>query len=134
MHARRLLLVGIVIALCACPKKDPAAPEPTRFAFHEGDVLVSKGAQVRVSKILKIEPFPGGGSTFHMMSYREVFTNVDDARSAFRNKQLNVLVMHAPIDGASYSSAKYAVLGNEPVTAADLEGYRTYMEMTGGSN
>jgi hypothetical protein len=134
VYARRLSVVGIVIALSACPKKEPAAPEPAHVAFHEGDVLASRGAEVRVSKILKIEPFPGGGLTFHVLSYRDKFTSVDDARAAYRNKKLHVLIMHAPIDSADFSPEKDVVLANEPVTDAELEGYRTYLEMTKGSN
>ena len=103
--------------------------EPAKINFREGDVLASKGQNVSVSKILKIERTRGGDTTFHMWIYQEEFTSLEDARHAYLQKQLHVLVMHAPVDGAAYNAENTSVLGHDPVTDDELEGYRTFLEM-----
>jgi hypothetical protein len=137
VNRRGWTLAAIALALCACSRKEklvPPEPVQANAAFREGDVLASNPPEVRVSKLLKIEPFPGGGLTFHVLSYKESFPTVAEAKQAYQQKKLHVFMWHAPIDGASYKPAAYTVLDNRPVTDEELQGYRTYVEMTRGGN
>jgi hypothetical protein len=130
----RIALACVALSLGACVKKESATPPEPKLAFHEGDVIASQPPEVRVSKLLKIESIPGGGLTFHVLSYKEKFATVAEAKQAHKQNKLHVFMWHAPIDGQSFKPTEDTVIDDRPVTEQELQGYRTYLEMTGGKN
>ena len=97
-------------------------------------MIASHPPKVRVSKLLKIEPSPAGDLTFHVLSYKESFATIDEAKQAYQQNKLHVFIWHAPIDGLSFKPSEDTVIDNQPVTHEELQGYRTYVEMTRGNN
>jgi hypothetical protein len=141
-RALAAVLACIALSAGACKREGaapaaapvPPATKPVPMAFHEGDVIAEKASKVTVFKLLKIESLPGGNLTFHILSYKESFATVDEAKHAYEQKKLTVFIWHAPVDGLGVDPATNIVLANQPVTDKELQGYRTYVEMTGGRN
>jgi len=95
--------------------------------MQPGDVVVlpPQDGAYGVAKLLRIDPDPGGGETFHCVFYQPVW-NVPVPEAV---DGLNVLAWHAPIDGAAIRRDG-RVLCNLPVTQEELFGFYEYLKQT----
>jgi len=95
--------------------------ESSQLTLHEGDVVIKRDAlKWSVMKILKIdEEF----SILHVALYNSVYVKptLEDVR------QMEPFIMHVPI-ALTPENTEGVLVGNIPVTEADLEGYRAYEE------
>jgi hypothetical protein len=129
-----LLLPLLAVAATAGCRRDAPTTESAPIGprrFRDGDVLASKRAPVHVSKLLEVEALGDAGTAFHMMLFDGEFASAEAAKRAYASKSLRVAVMHAPMDGASYTPETHEVIGHEPVTPDEVEGYRAYREAVG---
>src|SRR4051812_1472747 len=121
-------------------------PEYKQFPFNEGDLLVSRRSDGKfaVNKILKVDRFDfRKGSSINIQgqvftateedyllvvsaAYGEPeFASLDEARAAAEAGLWNVKIGHAPTR-APGAAAGATLVGNAPVTDAELEGYKIW--------
>jgi hypothetical protein len=104
----------------------------TLTTFRTGDVIAPRAAPFHVSKVLRVDLFGDAFSIVHLRTYGPEQPSLEAARRAYEDGELSVWVGHAPIDGAGFTDASFALLGRETVSEDELEGYRYYREAMGG--
>jgi hypothetical protein len=121
-------------------------PEYKQFPFKEGDLLVSRrnDGKFAVNKILKVDRFDfRKGSSISIQGQvftateddyllvvsvalgDYLFSSMDDARAAARAGTWKAKVRHIP-NRPPGAAAGQVLVGNAPVTDAELEGYRIW--------
>ncbi len=115
-----VIIASLICMMMGCkPAEDDT--QSTQLTLHEGDVVATRNAgRWSVKKILKIdEEF----SILHVTLYHSVYLRptLEDVR------QMEPFVMHVPL-ALTPENTEGVLIGNVPITEADLEGYRWYEE------
>ncbi len=98
-----------------------------KLQLKSGDLIVQQSGENswRAIRILEVDPWPDGTFTAHCLFYAHstLKPDVDSLRYA------DIMVGHAPVDAASYATG-WELVGNEPPSQDDLDGFITYLRET----
>ncbi|MBS1561006.1 MAG: hypothetical protein JSS89_05335 [Bacteroidetes bacterium] len=115
-----VIIASLICMMMGCkPAEDDT--QSTQLTLHEGDVVASRNAEGwSVMKILKIDE---ESSILHVTLYHsvDVKPTLEDVR------EMQPFVMHVPL-ALTPENTEGVLIGNVPITEADLEGYRWYEE------
>ncbi|MGH9905187.1 MAG: hypothetical protein ACRD8U_06325 [Pyrinomonadaceae bacterium] len=98
-------------------------------AFNPGDDLIFLlESGYGLLRVLAVEG-EGAQTVWHLMAYEEFFPDVESAEKALaQSGRLTVRRAHMALTVRAFERTPAAVLGNRPVTDAELAAYREWLE------